>query len=56
MPPSGLLATAGWHLWLGIKDKRRWTMKLGAALLILAALVLVWVTLAFHLYGFGMVY
>jgi len=52
----GLLATAGWHLWLGIRDKRRWTMKLGAVLLILAALVLVWVTLAFHLYGFGMVY
>lgn len=52
----GLLITAGWHLWLGIKDKRRWTMKLGAVLLILAALVLVWVTLAFHLYGFGMVY
>lgn len=52
----GLLATAGWHLWLGIKDKRRWTMKLGAVLLILAALVLVWATLVFHLYGFGMVY
>ncbi len=52
----GLLITAGWHLWLSIKDKRRWTMKLGAVLLILAALVLVWVTLVFHLYGFGMVY
>jgi CubicO group peptidase (beta-lactamase class C family) len=52
----GLLATGGWHLWFSIKDKRRWTMKLGAVLLILAAAVLVWVTLAFHLYGFGMVY
>ena len=52
----GLLATAGWHLWLSIKDKRRWTMKLGAVLLTLAALILVWVTLMFHLYGFGMVY
>ena len=52
----GLLITAGWHLWLSIKDKRCWTMKLGAVLLILAALVLVWVTLVFHLYGFGMVY
>lgn len=52
----GLLVTAGWHLWLSIKDKRRWTMKLGAVLLILAAAVLAWVTLAFHLYGFGMVY
>lgn len=52
----GLLATAGWHLWLSIKGKRRWTMKLGAVLLIFAAAVLAWVTLAFHLYGFGMVY
>jgi hypothetical protein len=52
----GLLATAGWHLVRTIKDKRRWTMKLGAVLLVLAALVLVWVTLAFHLYGFDMVY
>ncbi|WP_428627285.1 serine hydrolase [Sphingopyxis sp.] len=52
----GLLITAGWHLWLSIKDKRRWTMKLGAVLLTLAAAVLVWVTLVFHLYGFGMVY
>lgn len=52
----GLLITAGWHLWLSIKDKRRWTMKLGAVLLILAAALLVWVTLAFHLYGFTMVY
>jgi CubicO group peptidase (beta-lactamase class C family) len=52
----GLLATAGWHLVRTIKDKRRWTMKLGAVLLVLAALVLVWVTLVFHLYGFNMVY
>jgi len=52
----GLLATAAWHLWLSIQGKRKWTMKLGAVLLVLAGLVLVWVTLAFHLYGFGMVY
>ena len=52
----GLLATAVWHLWLSIQGKRKWTMKLGAVLLILAALILVWATLAFHLYGFGMVY
>lgn len=52
----GLLATAGWHLVRTVKDKRRWTMKLGAVLLVLAALVLVWVTLVFHLYGFNMVY
>jgi CubicO group peptidase (beta-lactamase class C family) len=52
----GLLATAAWHLWLCFRDKRRWTMKVGAALLVLAAVILVWVTLAFNLYGFGMVY
>jgi CubicO group peptidase (beta-lactamase class C family) len=52
----GLLAAAGWHLWLTIQGKRRWTMKFGAVLLVLAALLLVWVTLVFHLYGFGMVY
>lgn len=52
----GLLLTAGWHLWLCVQGKRRWTMKLGAVLLVLAALPLVWVTLKFHLYGFGMVY
>lgn len=52
----GLAITAGWHLWLSWKDGRRWTARLGAALLLLAALVLVWVTVACHLYGFGMVY
>ncbi|WOF42013.1 beta-lactamase family protein [Sphingopyxis indica] len=52
----GLLATSAWHLWLCFRDKRRWTMKLGAVLLLLSALVLVWVTIAFNLYGFSMVY
>lgn len=52
----GLLAATVWHLVLCFRAKRRWTMKVGAVLLVLAALVLVWVTLAYHLYGFGMVY
>jgi len=52
----GLLAASAWHLWLCVQGKRRWTMTLGAVLLLFAALVLVWVTLAFHLYGFSMVY
>ncbi|PZQ24148.1 MAG: serine hydrolase [Sphingopyxis macrogoltabida] len=52
----GLFAAAGWHLWLSFRGKRQWTMTLGAALLLLAAAILVWVTLVFHLYGFGMVY
>jgi len=52
----GLAATAAWHLWLTVQGRRKWTMKLGAVLLLLAGLVLAWVTLAYHLYGFGMVY
>ncbi len=52
----GLLLAAVWHLVMTVRDKRRWTMKLGAVLLVLAALPLVWVTLVFHLYGFNMVY
>ncbi|RXZ64228.1 serine hydrolase domain-containing protein [Pelagerythrobacter rhizovicinus] len=52
----GLLAASAWHLWLCFRDRRRWTMKVGGALLVLAALVLVWVTFAFNLYGFSMVY
>ncbi|MGB3844594.1 MAG: serine hydrolase, partial [Sphingopyxis sp.] len=52
----GLLAASAWHLVQTVRDKRRWTMTLGAVLLLLAALVLVWVTIAFNLYGFGLVY
>lgn len=52
----GLLGTAGWHLVLTFQHNRRWTMKVGAALLVLAALVLVWVTFRFNLYGYGLVY
>jgi len=52
----GLLITAAWHLVLCFQGKRKWTMKLGAVLLVLSGLVLAWVTVVFHLYGFGMVY
>lgn len=52
----GLLATSAWHLLLSIQNKRRWTMKLGAILMIFAGLVLTWVTLQYHLYGYDMVY
>lgn len=52
----GLVASAGWLLWLAFQDKRRWTAKLGAALLLLAGLMLLWVVLGAHLYGFSMVY
>lgn len=52
----GLLLTAGWHCWLVWTGRRRWTTRLGAVLLVLAALPLVWVTVVFNLYGFDMVY
>ena len=52
----GLVLTAGWHLWFSLRQKRRWTMQLGAALLLASGLLCAWVTLAFHLYGFGLVY
>lgn len=52
----GLLFASAWHLWLSWTQRRAWTMRIAAILLVLAAAVLVWVTLAFNLYGFGMVY
>ncbi len=52
----GLLLTAGWYGWLVWTGKRRWTTKLGATLLVLAALPLVWVTVVFNLYGSNLVY
>lgn len=52
----GLVAAAALHLWLSISDKRRWTKKLGALLLLLAGLVFTWITMRFNLYGFGLVF
>ncbi|OYZ14000.1 MAG: serine hydrolase [Sphingomonadales bacterium 28-64-96] len=52
----GLALAAGWHLLLCLRQKRRWTMQLGALLLLVSGLLCVWVTLAYHLYGFGLVY
>jgi CubicO group peptidase (beta-lactamase class C family) len=52
----GLLAAAAWHFWLCWSAKRRWATKFGAFLLVLTALLFVWITFAYHLYGFGMVY
>lgn len=52
----GLLGVSVWHLVLCFRDGRRWTMKIGAGLMVLAGLILSWVTIAFHLYGYGLVY
>ncbi len=52
----GLTLTSLWHLWLCFANKRRWSMRFAALLLLLSGAVLLWVTLAFNLYGFGLVY
>ena len=45
----GAVAIAGWNLWLSWKDKRRWTRRLWNALVLLAALMLLYVALEFNL-------
>lgn len=52
----GLFVSAAWYFRLAWAGKHRWTTKLGALLLMLAALPFVWITFVFHLYGFGLVY
>lgn len=52
----GLAAASAWHLARCRREGRRWTAQASAALLLVAALVLAWVALSFHLYGFDMVY
>lgn len=52
----GLVAASAWLLIRSFAEKRRWTAKLGATLLLLSGLVILWVVLRTHLYGFGMVY
>lgn len=51
-----LVGGAGWHLVSCFRLRRRWTMKLGALLLVASGLICLWVVLAFNLYGFGLVY
>ena len=52
----GLLIASTWHLLLSIQNNRHWTTKLGAIFMIFAGLVLTWIALQFHLYGYNMVY
>lgn len=52
----GLLAVAAWNLWLGWRGKRGWFSRLWSVLLLLAAVMILWVGIGFHLIGFGTVY
>lgn len=45
----GLVVFAGWNLYLAFRDKRRWTAKLWAILLAIAALTTLYVAVAFGL-------
>ena len=49
----GLLAAALWNAWRAWKGKRRWTSKVWSIVLVIAALTILWVALAFKLISFG---
>lgn len=52
----GLVLAAGWHFALTLSQGRAWTMRVGALLLLASGLVCAWLTFAFNLYGFSLVY
>jgi CubicO group peptidase (beta-lactamase class C family) len=49
----GLVLLAGWNLLQSFKAKRGWFSKAWAVALLLSAVIILWVALAFHLIGFG---
>jgi hypothetical protein len=49
----GLPVLAGWNLWTARREKRGWFGLLWGGLLLLAAVILLWMALAFHMFGFG---
>ncbi len=49
----GLLVLAGWNLMTARREKRGWFALVWAVLLLLAAVLLLWAALAFHMFGFG---
>jgi CubicO group peptidase (beta-lactamase class C family) len=49
----GLLVIAGWNLWIARKERRGWFALIWAVLLVLAAVTLLWMAFAFHMFGFG---
>jgi len=52
----GLFLVSFWNLWLVWKGKRGWFSKLWSVLIFMAALVVLWVAIAFNLIGFGLNY
>ncbi|MCA1660684.1 MAG: hypothetical protein LC648_00355 [Novosphingobium sp.] len=49
----GGLAAMLWNLWMVWRGKRRWPAKVWSVVLVLAALVVLWIALAFNLIGFS---
>jgi hypothetical protein len=49
----GLAVLALWNAWLKWKTRRGWFARIWSILLVIGALTLLWVALAFHLIGFG---
>ena len=49
----GFLLLAAWNLWTARAEKRGWFALVWGVLLVLAAVILLWVALAFHMFGFG---
>lgn len=45
----GTAAIAGWNMWLAWRDGRRWTARLWSVLVFLAALVILYFAISFHL-------
>jgi CubicO group peptidase (beta-lactamase class C family) len=52
----GLMGSALWNLWAAWKSRRGWFARVWSALLVVAALCILWVALAFHLISFGSQY
>jgi len=52
----GMVVLAGWSLWTAWKEKRGWFALLWGVLLLLSAVILLWIALAFHMFGITLSY
>ena len=52
----GMVLFAAWNLWAAWKEKRGWFALLWGVLLLLSAVIVLWVALAFHMFGFTLSY
>jgi CubicO group peptidase (beta-lactamase class C family) len=52
----GMVVLAGWNLWTAWKEKRGWFALVWGVLLALSAVILLWMALAFHMFGFTLTY